>query len=325
MYTTVEDLMTDESFLAWHFRTDPHAAKRWEEWIQADPARRELVDEALALLQSVQIREKGLAEGQIIRAESRLMDHIGDFERASGRRWVVFVRWAAAACLLAAVGISGILYLRTKKSELATAYGQVRESKLPDGTVVTVNADSRVTYTKGWTDGKDREVWLTGEAFFHVAKTPLKSRFIVHANHFDIIVTGTQFNVVSREDKSNVMLKEGSVILHNTESGNDVKMVPGDFVEYRKAELEKKVAKTDSVLAWKDRKLVFENTPVSELVRIVREHYGVTVIPADDSVAAQTISGIMPNDNLEVLLQTLEATGNFRIVREKDTVFISTP
>jgi transmembrane sensor len=151
----------------------------------------------------------------------------------------------------------------------------------------------------------------------------LKSRFIVHANHFDIIVTGTQFNVVSREDKSNVMLKEGSVILHNTESGNDVRMVPGDFVEYRKAGLEKKLAKTDSVLAWKDRKLVFDNTPVSELVRIVREHYGVTVIPADDSVAAQTISGIMPNDNLEVLLQTLEATGIFKVTREKDTVFIS--
>lgn len=51
---------------------------------------------------------------------------------------------------------------------------------------------------------------MDGEVFFHVRKTPLKSRFIVHREHFDIIVTGTQFNVSNRHGKDNVLLQEGS-------------------------------------------------------------------------------------------------------------------
>jgi transmembrane sensor len=328
-YTVVEDLLSDESFLAWHFGADTPSGVEWEDWIAADPAHRQLAEDAAAFMQSLQIREKGISGGDITRAESRLLYKIHDLERKRG----VIVelrsgrgRWIAAASIVLVCGLSGLLFLRVRKSELKTAYGQIQESKLPDGSVVTVNADSRITFDRaGWKDGSDREVWLTGEAFFHVAKTPMKSRFIVHANHFDIIVTGTQFNVVSREDNSNVMLKEGSVILHNTESGSDIKMAPGDFVEYRRAGLEKKLAKTDSVLAWKDRKLVFDNTPVSELTRIIKEHYGVTLMAADEIVAAKTVSGIMPNDSLDVLLQALEGTGNFKVTRGKDTVIISAP
>jgi transmembrane sensor len=326
VYTAVEDLLCDESFLAWYFKADPGAEEQWQKWMNREPQNRSLAEEAIVFLQSLQFREKSLSASTMTGAENRLLTTIHQLEQANKGRWIAGKgRWIAAACLLLLAGsLFGVAYFRTKKNELRTYYGEVRENRLPDGTEVTVNADSRITYSPGWKDGKDREVWLKGEAFFHVAKTPLKSRFIVHANHFDIIVTGTQFNVVSREDKSNVMLKEGSVILH-TETGNDLKMAPGDFVEYHSAELEKRRAKTDSVIAWKDRKLVFDHTPVSELVKIVREHYGVIVVPADEKIAAKTISGIMPNDNLDVLLQTLEATGEYKILREKDTVIIANP
>jgi ferric-dicitrate binding protein FerR (iron transport regulator) len=186
---------------------------------------------------------------------------------------------------------------------------------------VVVNADSKIVYSPGWKDGKDREVWLTGEAFFHVSKTPLKSRFIVHANHFDIIVTGTQFNVTNRRDKANVMLQEGSVTLQ-TDEGKELKMLPGDFVEYKNAALEKRPVKDDSVLAWKDHKLVFDNTPLRELIQIIREHYGVSISTANDAVGDSKISGILPNDNLDVLLQALETTGDFEVLRQGDSIII---
>jgi ferric-dicitrate binding protein FerR (iron transport regulator) len=101
--------------------------------------------------------------------------------------------------------------------EFKTAYGEIKEQQLPDATEVTVNANSRIICSKGWQDGKDREVWMKGEAFFHVRKTPLKSRFIVHTDHFAIIVTGTQFNAVNRGGRANVMLREGSVNLRTWE------------------------------------------------------------------------------------------------------------
>jgi len=321
-YVGVEDLLTDESFLAWYFRTDTRCIRQWEEWIAADPAIRARADQAVDFLRTLPLDQGQLDESQITLAESRLLQKIREAETRNVRAIGGYRWWIAAAAVLAV--ISGIYLLRPllihSTPELHTAYGEVRESRLPDGSSVVVNADSRLVFSKGWQDGKDREVWLRGEAFFHVAKTPLKSRFIVHVNHFDIIVTGTQFNVVNREDKANVMLKEGSVVLH-TEEGKELKMVPGDFVEYRSS-LEKKVVRNDSVLAWKEHKLVLDGTPLRDLITIIRENYGVTVTTSGEGLEDKKLYGIMPNDNLDVLLLALQSTGDFDIIHEGNKILI---
>jgi ferric-dicitrate binding protein FerR (iron transport regulator) len=86
--------------------------------------------------------------------------------------------------------------------------------------------------------------------------------------------------------------------------------------------LEKRPVKNDSVLAWKEHKLIFDNTPLRELVKIIKEHYGINVTLASEAVGDMTISGILPNDNLDVLLQSLDATTDFEVVRENDTIMI---
>ena len=321
-YVGVEDLLTDESFLAWYFRTDARCIRQWEEWIAADPAIRARADQAVDFLRTLPLDQGQLDEGQITIAESRLLQTIREAETKNVRSIGGYRRWIAAAAVLAIV--AGIYLVRPllvhSTPELHTAYGEVRESRLPDGSSVVVNADSKLVFSQGWEDGKDREVWLTGEAFFHVAKTPLKSRFIVHVNHFDIIVTGTQFNVVNRQDKANVMLKEGSVILH-TEEGRELKMVPGDFVEYRSS-LEKKIVRNDSVLAWKEHKLVLDGTPLRDLITIIRENYGVAVTTTGEGLEDKKLYGIMPNDNLDVLLLALQSTGDFEIIHEGKQILI---
>jgi transmembrane sensor len=328
-YAGVEDLLSDESFLSWYFKVNPHYIQQWEEWMSADPGHRVRAEQAVEFLRSLNFREKELTLEQVSMAESLLLQKIRSAENrvhTDGKRVVLSTdrRWwvaAASVILLVATAWSLRMMLTRTVPELHTAYGEIKEKKLPDGTEVVVNADSRIVVSPDWKDGKDREVWLTGEAFFHVSKTPLKSRFIVHANHFDIIVTGTQFNVVSRQDKANVMLKEGSVILHTTE-GKELKMKPGDFVEYNRSELEKRPVRTDSVVAWKDHKLIFDGTSLQEVAWIIREHYGVTVEFEGDSVAKKTVSGILANDNLDQLLKVLDATADFRVVRERDKVII---
>jgi transmembrane sensor len=324
-YLEPEELLSDESFLAWYFKTaagaDPGKEKNWELWMEAGNGRRELVQQAVNLLNTVRIREDELPAGQVIAAEQGLMNRIGSstkIKTLAARR-----RWLAAASIIAII-LSGALVtklLLTGKSKLRTDYGQISQQQLPDGTEVVVNANSELSYSSGWQDGKDREVWLNGEAFFHVRKTPMKSRFIVHTDHFDIIVTGTQFNVVNRNGRDNVMLNEGSVIIH-TDQGKELKMIPGDFVEYGHDQLEKKLIRNDSLTAWKQQKLEFDKTPISELVTIIKDQYGVTVRLADDSVKDKTISGILHNVNLEVLLQALEATGDFEVTRQNGDIII---
>jgi len=118
------------------------------------------------------------------------------------------------------------------------------------------------------------------------------------------------------------MLQEGSVIIH-TPDGRELHMTPGDFVEFNSEQLIKRQVKNDSAIAWKEQKLIFDKTPLRDIVTIINDHYGIPVRVAADSIGDKTVTGILPNNNLDVLLQALEATSDFQVVREHDSIVIS--
>ncbi len=317
-YREPEDFLSDESFLSWYFGSGREENTSWDRWIADDPANRELVDRAIVLLDSARLKEKELPSARLEEAEEALMERIG----TGGVRRRLDWRWMAAACILLMLG-AGMVIVRMlpMRPQLVTQYGQLSVQRLPDGSEVTLNANSKLRYFKTWDDGTDREVWIEGEAFFHVSKTKLKSRFIVHTDRFDIVVTGTQFNVVNRRGNANVMLREGSVILH-TREGEEMQMVPGDFVQWDREQLKKNAVKSDSLLAWKEHKLIFDKTPLRDVVGIIEEQYGVRVTLQDESIADSTITGIMQNNNLDVLLQALEVTSDFDVDRSNGKITI---
>jgi transmembrane sensor len=369
-YSQPEDLLADGSFLNWYFKTGDGEDGAWEKWVAADSRNKELMLQAVALLDLTRLQEKKIPVERIVRASDRLLAEItrlegtrvadtrtgevrtgdsgagevwtGDTrageiraeddrseeknsepEAANGSRLLPFYgsrRWIAAASVLVAMTTGLLVYrdLHFRRSEIRTEYGQLGQQVLPDGTEVTMNANSRLRLTPGWKAGADREVWIDGEAFFHVRRTPEKARFIVHLDDCDVIVTGTRFNVVNRPGKENVMLQEGAVILHAA-SGKELDLKPGDFVAVDKNGLEKVAARSDSLMAWKERRLILDNTPLSDLVNIVYDQYGVRIQLADDSTAKKTITAILPNNNLEVLLKSLEMTQDFEVTGGKDS------
>ncbi|MBS1600544.1 MAG: FecR domain-containing protein [Bacteroidetes bacterium] len=318
-YTQPEDFLADDSFLAWHYKTNQEDIAKWDEWIAEEAPREAIVRKAVDLLESLRIGEQQITRPEVDAAEMLLMQSIGS---GPGRNPLIsrFVWIAAASVFLIGSFFLAKVFFATKPI-IKTNYGEIKEQKLPDGTDVKLNANSNVSYAKAWSDGEDREVWLKGEAFFHVTKTPEKSRFIVHTDHFDVIVTGTQFNVVNRNGQSNVMLNEGSVIIRSA-NGKELKMIPGDFVEFNTNQTQKRIIRNDSLLAWKDRRLVFENTPLNDVVVIIKNHYGVDIKLADNAVGLKTISGMLPNDNLDVLLQSIDATNDFEVVHHGNEIGI---
>jgi ferric-dicitrate binding protein FerR (iron transport regulator) len=182
-----------------------------------------------------------------------------------------------------------------------------------------LNANTTLNY-KNWREGSDREVWVNGEAFFHVKKTAQKTKFIVHTGNFDVVVTGTQFNVISRSNKNNVLLKEGSVTVQR--NGHELNMKPGDYIEFNNTGIQKKTVDNAPVLAWTEHKFIFNNTPMKEVALLVTELYGIKVTLADDSSSAGTISGIMLNDNLDVLVQALNALTEYDVIKLDNEILI---
>lgn len=338
-YLEPEDLLTDESFLSWYFGPGREADGFWKDWVDGNPVRKDVMERAVALLEVTRVRERAVSGEKVERAAAALLERIGGLGERGGeagmrdlggadeamdvRRGFRRRMWVAAACILVVVtgGITVARVLGSRQPQLATAYGEVTLRTLPDGSEVTMNANSRLRLSSHWEEGADREVWLDGEAFFHVQKTPQKSRFVVHTDRFDVIVTGTQFNVVNRSGKDNVMLREGSVIVHPVEGG-DLAMVPGDFVRWNGKGLEKGGIKSDSLLAWKQHQLLFDKTPLKDVVGIIKDQYGVQIDLEDQSIADSTISGIMRNDNLDVFLQALETTSDYEVIRKDGKIAI---
>lgn len=327
-FLSVEEVLIDESFLSWYFHKSPGKVQEWNDWLAANPQQQPLFNEAVHIMSLLHVREKEVPVEAIESAYQRLDASLDELEKGQApvhsikrnRRW-----WwmSAAAIFILFAGLATFKFMGNHKTTIAAQYGEINKQLLPDGTEVVLNANSTVTLGKNWADDADREVWLKGEAFFHVTKTSNHNRFIVHADKMDVIVTGTKFNVITRDGRSSVLLTEGSVTIR-LKDGKEVIMKPGDFVEFNNDQLEMKPVNEEAILAWKDNNLYFDNTPMTEAAKIISEHYGIKVTLADQQVKERSLAGIMQNNNLDVLLKSLEAM-DFRITRKEDEIIISTP
>ena len=323
-FTAIEDILADENFLSWYLKNDETKTAAWQEWLAEHPDDHPLVREAIAFLDGISLAEQQPSAQQTELAAARLQSSLepGKIVRMSPRRrW-----WIPASAAAVAIIFIGLALLRTtnKKTILATNYGTIGSYKLPDGSEVLLNSHSVVTLGKEWKTGKDREIWLKGEAFFKIQKTSTHDKFVVHASNMDIVVTGTQFNVVDRQDESSVLLTEGSVTIHSS-AGKEIRMKPGDFVQIENNSLEKKPVNEEKVLAWKQSKLVFDHTSMQEVAAIITRYYNIKVKFSDSTIARKEIGGIMSNDNLDLLIESLEALGEFKITKTDSEILISHP
>lgn len=324
-FQLAEDIIADESFLGWYFRESEEKVKEWEKWLSDNPDQQPLVQQAVEFMNNLSLKEIPVSAEQTEHQLAQLNERINTTEAPVIRMAPSKKRWwlsAAAAVLLLAAGFAFFKWNESCCPAIDTTYGEVRSNNLPDGSTMILNANSTATLSESWEEGKDREVWLKGEAFFKVTKTPQKSRFIVHAGDLDVIVTGTQFNVLNRDGKTTVLLTEGSVILH-TKDGKELAMRPGDYVEMDNQLVERKQVKEENVLAWKANRLAFDNTPLTEAAQLISYHYGVKITLEDD-VATKSLTGIMSNINLDDLLKAIEIAAELRITKtDKGEIIIS--
>jgi ferric-dicitrate binding protein FerR (iron transport regulator) len=141
--------------------------------------------------------------------------------------------------LLIAAGLGVWSYLRAGENAHTTHYGETARIKLPDGSMVVLNAHSTLTYND-WSEGQTREVWLNGEAFFEVQKkhdATGRVKFVVHTGDLNVEVLGTRFNVSNRGLRTQIVLEEGKVRLrYEQETEKVIDMQPGELVEYVNAD-----------------------------------------------------------------------------------------
>jgi len=149
---------------------------------------------------------------------------------------------------------------------------------LPDGTTGWLNSNSSVKYSENF--NADRQVALTGEAFFDVFKDK-KRPFIVNTNEVIVKVSGTRFNIASYENEKNVevVLEEGKLIFNDKEMNKSYTMNPNDLTIYDKAlkDYSTEVVQPQKYLSWTEGKLVFRNDPLDVIARRLERWYNIDV------------------------------------------------
>jgi len=304
---TVEDFIDDEYFRKWALQPDEHSEAFWQQVFTSLPQQEKTAIEAKQMLQSLNgYFEAEVNNVSIEKAKSsfrKIEKEVKDQDRK-----IPLLKWAAAASVLFFLGLGGFYFLQTEDSMLSytTGNGNQMTLLLPDSSEVKLNANSTIKFSsEKWKSAAQREIWLDGEAYFEVRKKSLGTKFIVHAGALKVAVLGTEFNVRSRGEKSEVVLTEGKIEL--AVADKKIAMKPGDYVSYTKSqqEVKSKKVKASDYYAWKDGMAIFNNT-LSEVAKELEILYGVQFDIKNETLKNRKIQLSVSADSLYQVLETLK-------------------
>lgn len=206
------------------------------------------------------------------------------------------------------------------RNVLTTPSNATAEVTLADGTVVTVNAGSRLTYPQSF-KGKTREVELQGEAFFqvhHDAQHP----FIVRSNGVATQVLGTEFNVRSYEKThTHVTLLEGSVLVSTSKVNK--RIVPGEDAAFDGSSLQVRTVDAEEFTAWKDGEFYFDNVSLLTVAKEIGKWYNVSVIFQSPEKMHTRLFFAAPRDgSIQELLEVLNGLNKAKFTYHDGQVVI---
>ena len=190
-----------------------------------------------------------------------------------------------------------------------TANNETKSIVLPDGSSVTINKNSSIKYAKNFVK---RDIELKGEAFFDVKKD-IEHPFIVNTENTSTQVLGTVFNIDANNlSNIEVALISGKVKFSNN-NNSSVILNPGEIATYSKATatITKRKIDTENNIAWKTKKLVFENTPISKIVSNLEDYYNVDInlkSTENNCHFTGTFNSAKVDDVLQVLSFSLNTT-----------------
>lgn len=234
------------------------------------------------------------------------------------------IRIAAAIVVLAGVGWTVYFSMfRTHPAELVTvkAGASALTDTLPDGSVVTLNRKSSISYPEGFASGVTRPITLRGEAFFDVQ--PDKSKpFIITVNDVTVTVVGTSFNIKSNENTTEVIVETGLVEVEK--STEKVKLQPQEkvIVHKEKKELEKERSGDELYKYYRTGKLVCNDIPLSEVVAKLSEVYNTRIVIKNKKLADEKFNTTLELKSLPADLHVIRETFSCTIEQSVDTLIL---
>lgn len=280
-------------------------------------------------------------------------DRVLEVSSAKQRRkmhqvWRQVARWSAAAVLLVAVYFMVDRWNRDPNVVVyQTDYGQTQDIVLDDGTVVSLNANSKLIWDNQWSKDQVRHVELEGEAYFDVSHVDItdaegqrrRMPFEVETSDLTINVLGTAFNATQRRGKTEVFLERGLVdltlhkiespiekSLNTSENSNSViRMKPGDLVSFSSADealVQKKLETTEQRYTWRSGTLSYRDVEFRVMLQNLEDIYGKTFEVEEEELLSRRVEFGVPFSKWSTVTEMMEVMLKIEIIETEEIVKI---
>lgn len=238
--------------------------------------------------------------------------------RRTGFGWM---RIAASVIIIIGLGLLAYWVFNDRAKEMTVvAQKAVLNDTLPDGSVVTVNKGSSISYLSKF-KGETRQVALKGEAFFNV--TPNKKKpFVISVNDVQVTVVGTSFNVKTINGNTDVVVETGVVKV--TRAGKTVVLKANEevIVNAKDSALTKEKVSDQLYKYYRTKEFVCDDTPLWKLVEVINEAYSSHIVIGNPALRDMSINTTFNNESLEQILNVISLTLNIKILRDGDTIIL---
>jgi ferric-dicitrate binding protein FerR (iron transport regulator) len=240
--------------------------------------------------------------------------------RFKSSRIIAIAASVAVITILSIVGTNMI-----SKTVNKTDIAEVKEVELPDGSVINLNAKSKISFKDGF-GTEHRNIKLTGEAFFNVAANK-DIPFVIDAKEATIEVVGTQFNIKAYKNQKEikVTVSEGVVRLSNTKASSKQVLInageTGKYIKYNK-NLEKIEAVNQNDIAWRTRILFFKDTPLLEVAKILSNTYHMEIY-IDEKIKMCPITVSFKDKDISDVLNIIISTFNLQMTQSDEKIIIT--
>lgn len=349
---TIEELLSDESFINYCKRISPDDIAVWENYIKKNPDRALLIADAkeqyVQLFNALALadldEQTARLENSLEQKESTPVVQMEKFEKEKrGKVLPLLLKISAAAIIVAGLFVTINYFVggRDNSKTYAAVYGERKNIQLPDGSVVTLNAGSNIKINENY-GTTTRDVYLEGEAFFEV-KHDITRPFIVHTPAMDVKALGTAFNVKAYLNEKNTETSLISGLVEVTlKENNNLKMLlyPNQKIEWQNGntnavnsnltKANKDTHLTDSLpkklvvtstgdikeIAWKENKLMFDDEEFHNIAILLERWYGVKINFKDTAICHYRFTGTYEKEDLNTVLDYLKESKHFNYTIE---------
>jgi transmembrane sensor len=236
--------------------------------------------------------------------------------------------WQVAATVTVLLVSTFLLYFYFSKPTdiVITAHTANIDQVLPDGSVVSLQAGSQITYPAKF-ESKTRNVELKGEAYFKVAHDKTKP-FIVASGDARVEVLGTEFNVNTNTSAGSmeVVLTTGKVsVYYKAKPQANVMLLPGEKAELLadKQQISKSANTDPNYMAWKTRILVFDNETLAQVASTLQNVYQTPVKLADPQLAECSVTASFNDQSIQSVIEVIAETLDLQVKHNGEIIELS--